>query len=287
MMVAFYYYLNRALDALLDPVASWPLLTLSLSGGVVGVVAMILYKHTSSQGGIKDAKDKIKAHFFEVWLYIDDAPVILRAQAGIFRHAFRYLAFALVPLATMIVIFFPLFANLETRYAYRPLKPGETAIIELQLARPFDDWKREVQLELPDGVTLAAGPVRFIRKTMDPKNIYKEIKRQYVVDYKLRPERAGRFELKFRVQGQDFSLPLLVGADYGHRATPYASTAPGTSLLYPPLVRIPAANVAHVRISYPPADFPFLGWNTWWVWPFLIVSMLAAFAVKGVFKVEI
>ena len=61
-----------------------------------------------------------------------------------------------------------------------------------------------------------------------------------------------------------------------------------TALLFPPHVAPPAeSGVRSVDIKYPEADFPVFGWGMWWVWPFLAVSLVAALAVKGVFKVEI
>ena len=288
-MVSVYIWINRLIDVLLGPFAGRPpLWPLSIGAAVMGVAAMAIYKYTSSQAGIKDAKEKIKGHFYEVWLYIDQAPVILAAQARIFYHAGRYLAFAAPPLVIMAVIFFPLFANFETRYAYMPLRPGQEVLVKLRLAGPFEGWQSAELLQLPTEVARVGYPVRFIRKTMASEKSVREKSRDYEVDYKLRPLTAGLHQLKFTVKGQAFQVPLLALGKYGERTSVSTSAQLGRALLYPPLIKIPkAAGVASVEIAYPKADFPVLGAKLWWVWPFLAVSMLAALAVKGVFKVEI
>lgn len=288
-MVSVYIWLNRLIDVLLGPFAGLhPLWPLSLGAAVMGVAAMAIYKYTSSQRGIKDAKEKIKGHFYEVWLYIDQAPVILAAQARIFYHAGRYLAYAIPPLAIMAVIFFPLFANFETRYAYQPLRPGQEVLVKLRLAGPFEGWQSADLLQLPTEVALVGYPVRFIRKTMTSETSVKEKSRDYEVDYKLRPLTSGLHELTFTVKGASFRVPLLADGKYGERTSVSTSAELGRALLYPPLASVPAvAGVESVEIAYPKADFPVLGFRLWWVWPFLVISMLAALAVKGVFKVEI
>lgn len=288
-MVNLYILLNRALDASLRPLEGLaPLWPLAIWSAIMGVAAMLIYKYTSSQDGIKDAKDKIKGHFYEVWLFIDDARVIAAAQAKIMGNAARYFLYAAPPLVIMIVIFFPLFANFETRYAFRPVRPGDEVMVKLRLNQQFEGWQEAVKLELPPGVAMVGSPVRFIRKTMTSPASFTEKSRDYEVDYKLRPETAGRHQLKFTVKGEQFSVPLLAGEGYGERVPPYESAGLGLALLYPPSVSIPKnADVDRVQIAYPEADFPWLGLHTWWVWPFLVISMIAAFAVKGVFKVEI
>lgn len=287
-MVNLYILLNRALDATLRPFDGlnplWPLAVWSV---IMGVAAMVIYKYTSSQAGIKDAKEKIKGHFYEVWLFIDDAPVIVAAQGRIMWNAVRYFLYAVPPLAVMIVLFFPLFANLETRYATRPVKPGGEVMVKVRLTGQFEGWQNEVKLETPPGVSMVGYPVRFIRKTMESSGSSREAARDYEVDYKLRPETAGSFPLKFTVKGKEFTVPLLAGDDYGVRVPPYESAGLGLALLFPPSVGIPAdSKVDRVQITYPEAKFPWFGLHSWWVWPFLIISMIAAFAVKDALKVE-
>ena len=287
-MVGIYIWINRVLDLFLRPLEGHPLWALTAGAVVMGVAAMLIYKYTSSQAGIKDAKDKIKGHFYEVWLYIDDAAVIGKAQGQICYHALRYLGFAIPPLVIMIVLFFPLFANFETRYAMRSARPGEEVMVKLRLQAPFEGWQEQEFLALPPQVAMVGHPVRFIRKIQKSPDSVAEKRRDFEVDYKLRPQSAGEQELKFTVKGVSFAVPLAAGQKFGKRVSPAATQSLGLALLYPPLVTIPEpAGVERIEIKYPEAKFSLLGFRTWWVWPFLMISLVAALAVKGVFKVEI
>lgn len=288
-MVNLWVLINRAVDLVMAPFSGmhpmWPLTIWSV---IMGVTAMIIYKYTSNQDGIIDAKEKIKGHFFEVWLYIDDAAVIAKAQVNILWNALRYLGYAMPPLVIMIVLFFPLFSNFETRYAMRPVRQGEDVLVKVKLSEKWNGWEDKVRLELPDGIKMVGHPVRFTRTIKkSPKSVV-ILRKEHEVNYKLRPDSEGRLELRLTGKGASFIVPIATGDNYGERAPFYATTSLGLSLLFPPLVSIPEdAGIETVEIKYPEASFPFLGWNTWWVWPFLIISMIAAFAVKGVFKVEI
>jgi len=288
-MINVYVLINRLIDLTMKPMERvHPMVPLALWSVVVGVFAMIIYKYTSKQDGIKDAKEKIKGHFYEVWLFIDDAAVIAKAQGRIMWNALRYLGYALPPLAIMIVIFFPLFANFETRYAFHPVRPGDEVLVKVRLSEGFEGWEDAVELDVPPGMEKVGPRVRLVRRIMESESSLREKAREYEVDYRLRPRFAGRYDLLIKVKGESFTVPLYAGDEPGKRSAPLATDNLGHALLFPPLVTLPAgAGVAEVEIEYGEAEFPFLGWETWWVWPFLIISMIAALAVKGVFKVEI
>lgn len=290
-MTGIYIALNRALDASLAPFDSLsPLWPLALWSVIVGVVAMVIYKYTSKQAGIKDAKEKIKGHFYEVFLYIDDAPVIFGAQARIMLNAGRYLLYALPPLVIMIALFFPLFANFEMRYAYRPAAVGSELLVKVALDRYTDGWQQDLKLTVPEGVKVVGGPVRFVRKRYDDPGARtrKITGRDYESDWRVRVTAPGRHNLTITVRDRDLKVPLVAGDDRGLRPAPYATKSLGTALLFPPVAELPGnLPVASVQIDYPEAEFPVGPWMMWWVWPFLVISMVAAYAVKGVFKVEI
>ncbi|MFO8056026.1 MAG: hypothetical protein R6V10_01860 [bacterium] len=290
-MISIYILIGRGIDFLLSPLVDiHPAAALIVVGMVVGIVAIINYKYTSNQDRIKDAKDKIKGHFYEVWLYIDDAAVIVGSQLRILYHAGRYLSSAFLPIAIMVVIFFSFFANFESRFASRPVRPGEDVLVKVRLSKYTDGWKDMVKLDLPQGVKMESQPLRQVRKVMESPESIKVKRFEYLFNYKLKPETAGVHELDFEVDGNSFRVPLISGEEgsYGRRVPPYATQSLGTAILYPPLTTIPSeAPVEFVEIEYPEADLPFFGWDTWWVWPFLIISLGTAFLVKGIFKVEI
>ena len=52
---------------------------------------LIVFKKTSNQARLEAVKKQIHACLFELRLFSDDLPAILRAQGEILRHNLRYL----------------------------------------------------------------------------------------------------------------------------------------------------------------------------------------------------
>ncbi len=284
-MISVIIFIERIVDLLFYPFESLhPMWAMTLVSVVVGVIALVIYKYTSNQDGIKDAKERIKGHFYELWIYIDELTILVTAQGGIIKNATRYLGYAMVPLAIMLLPIFVLFANMEERYHFRALEPGEETLIKLRLSDNFADWKDKVSLDLPQGLSLAAPPVRFVREIKDGRKV---TDREYEANWKIRADAEGDYKLVFKVDGANITRSLLVGGK-PTRLSPFTTTDLGTAILYPPTEKIPAAaKVQFIEVRYPEADFPFFTWYTWWVWPFLVISIIAAFFLKGPLKVEI
>jgi hypothetical protein len=278
-----------ALQKIID-LLFWPFERLAPGWGLafatllITVFALILYKYLTDQAGIKTAKEKIKAHFVEVWLYIDDPVLILKAQAGIFANGGKYLAYALVPLAVMFVPVTVFLINCEYRYHYRPFKQGETFLVKVRLNSGLQDWRNAIVLTSKNGIEPDA-PSLQIQGTDEKGNDFKEI------DYRLKV--AGESDSFVR------SIQILYKAENPVNYS-YIFTSPG------PLVRInpmesprnwdnfwhPGYVGAHpdyiqkIEIAYPETDMDFFGWKTWWVWPMIILMFVFAFALKPVIKVE-
>jgi hypothetical protein len=57
--------------------------------------------------------------------------------------------------------------------------------------------------------------------------------------------------------------------------------------MYPSEAPIDNATVTAIEVLHPPAEVDVLGWRTHWLVPFLGLSILSGFALKGVFRVEL
>ena len=128
-------------DLLLRPLSGvspvWGLLIVS---AVVGVIMVLIFKYTSNQDGIKGAKDKMSAYLMEIRLFKDDMRLMFAAQGRILRTNLTYMRYAVTPMLFMIVPVVLIIAQLAVRYADRPLRPGESALVTLKLAESsFDE----------------------------------------------------------------------------------------------------------------------------------------------------
>lgn len=282
-MISVIVYLQRAMDLVMVPLdrlgPAWSIL---VSSTVITALGLVVYKYTSNQEGIKTAKDRIKGHFFEVWLYIDDLGSIVRAQGGIFSNGGRYLGYALVPLLVMLLPVLVILVNLEYRYGIRPLQPGEEFILKVALQGSAESDLDQLRLDLPAGVHLLAGPVRIRERNPQTKE------RKVEADWRLRADQAGAAVLQLQLGNRaPTAHTVLVAASGRPRLNPVRSAELASALLDPPLEPLPAGSAFKaITVAYPEAEVSFFGWQSWWVWPFMAVMLIAAFALRGVIGVE-
>ncbi|MCZ6821627.1 MAG: hypothetical protein O7F10_01605, partial [Deltaproteobacteria bacterium] len=127
-------FFNVLFDVLLWPVGwlspAWQVCALALPAAIF---ALVVFRYTSNQAGIERATDRVKAHLLELWLYRDDLRVTLRALGNVLRYNMTYLRYSLAPMAVMLVPFVLMLVQIESRFAFRSLKPGESAILTLEL----------------------------------------------------------------------------------------------------------------------------------------------------------
>lgn len=250
----------------------WELAGISM---LFGFIALIVFKKISNQEKIRAAKDKIMGHLLEVILYKDDVRVVAKAQVQVMRHNLAYLGHNSIPMVVLIIPFIFVVMNLDPRYRFSPFEPGEEAIITATLRDDVEFDGLDVSLTAPEGVTVEVGPVRAPSAS--------------TVDWRLRADREGTFELGVNVNGETVTKRLVVGEDVKMLAPKreggniiYKLANPGEELL-------PASSpIETIALSYKRGQtIPMLGIDMHWLVVFLIVSLIFAFAIKGALGVEI
>jgi hypothetical protein len=272
---------NRATSAVFDVLlapfgaaAAWaPWLDLLLWSALSGVVALLVYKLVSNQGGIARTKNLIKLHLLEIRLFKDDILGVLLATVKIVLRNALYIAHNLLPMAVMLVPMLVILAQLVAWYGYEPLPPGSVRLLKLQLDREHAGVPATaVTLELPPGVVLEAPPVRTARGE---------------IAWRLRAEGAGDHELVLRAGDETVSKRLAVGGEA--RKVPVLRSKGWDSLLYPGEDALPRDSAfASIRIDYPARELGLLpAGEAGILLAFLLLSLLVGFAFKGVLGVTI
>jgi len=241
---------------------------------VTAVLAMLIFRYTSNQRAIRRIKDLIISHLLEVALYRDDLRVVLRAEGAILRDNLRYLACALVPLACMVIPVGLLLIQGELRYGHRPLEAGERAIVSVKLG-PGGGGVDTAAISAPPGVTVETPPLRIpaLRE----------------VDWRVRAEKAGVYDLRLTNAGSQFSKRIVVGEVSRDRISTHRLAAGGwRQLLHPGEPPLPAAaGIESIHVAYQPAELRLFGWRMAWLWPWLALSMIFGYALKGPLRVQI
>jgi len=262
---------SRVFDVLLAPfghrLAGFDLLVWPL---VMGVVALLVYKHASNQKAIARVKKQISTHLLEIRLFSHDILRVLSATGSIVARNLVYMGHNLLPMLVMLVPMLAIMVQLVAHYAYAPAKPGSVELLRLRLDPAVAVSPRDVSLGLPEGVVLDAPPVR----TADGR-----------VFWRLRAEREGDHVLAVDVGGERFEKGWAVGG--GPRKVPRKRVRGLEALLYPGEEALPAsAPLLSLDLDAPTRELGFfpdgeLGILVW----SLGLSLVAGFALRGLFGV--
>jgi hypothetical protein len=259
-------------DVALAPFAGHPWAGLIAISLATGGLLLLIFRYTSNQRAIRATKDRILAHLLEVVLYRDQMRVVVRAQARLFVDNLRYLGYALVPLAFMVVPVGLLLVQLDLRYGHRPLRVGERAIVSVKLA-PNADLGR-VALSAPPGIEVETESLR--------------IPALNEVDWRIRAEETGLHEVQVSVGDQTVSKQITAGRNWARISLARAGRATWQQFLHPGEPPLPADSpVTSITVSYPRADLTLFGRPVHWVWPWLVISMVFGYALKGPLRVNV
>ncbi len=259
-------------DALLRPFAGLsPWYGIAVVSLLTGVMMLAVFRYTSNQRAIRRAKDRIRAHLLELRLYRDDVGVLLRAQKDILLNNLIYLAHSLVPLAVMILPVVLILMQLNVRYGYQPLRPGESVIVAAKL-KPGVELAQPLQLVAPSGLTVETPPLR--------------IPALGELDWRVRGERPGAYELHIIVGDRDAEKSLVV-SDGWARVSRQVSRGFLERLSNPGELPAMHEGFESVAVDYRPAALPFWRWNVHWLLAYFVLSIAFGFALRGVLKVEI
>ncbi len=271
-MAALNGIVTRLFDVICGPLGGHAAWAMVLISAVTGLWAMWLFKLATPQRRLARQRDRLLGHIYEMGMYQDHLGVLARIQKDLALANLRYLSLTLPALLVLIVPMVLTLAQLEGRFAHRPLKTGESAVLRVGWTDGADP--AAVDLRLPDGLELAAGPVR------DPATGQ--------AAWRLRALEAGRWPVTVTAAGEPCAravitvgggLPLLggrLGATWWEK------------LLYPGWQPLPAGSpVATLDVDYPSRSTTYLGVELNWLVAFMILSLATGLAMKDALGVEL
>lgn len=252
---------------------SSPWLPLLLLGVATGLVLLLIFRLLSDQTRIKRLKDAIKAHILEMWLFRNDPRILLSAQGRILLLNGRYLGLMVRPMLVLIVPLVLVLLALEGWFGYRPLRPGETALVEAEVAKGSDRFLRAAALEAGPGLKVETEPLRIAPSRE--------------VDWRIRATQAGAHTLRLRLNGQQVDKAVTVSQHFVPVAPVRQRASFWGGLLTPgeaPFPRtIPATQVA---VRYPERVMRLWGWKIHWLVSFFVISVTSGLILKGFVGVE-
>ena len=250
----------------------WPLVLTALA---TSVLFLWVYKRTVDPVKVKTSKDRIQAHLLELRLFKDSPRILFSALGNALIHNVRYLRFSLKPLAFVLLPIVLLLVQLEGWYGYKPLRPGEAALVRVSLSTPDIGILRQITLQCPAGIARETPPLRF-PPTRE-------------VSWAIRGKEAGNHRLV--VQGPDWTYTKTVVVSEGTwaRVWPQTVTSGFWNQFWNPgeAVLSPAGRVRQIAVNYPDRSIDVLGWKTHWLVVFFLASCLFGWIASRFMKVVI
>jgi hypothetical protein len=276
-MDGFNLVITRAFDLLLAPVAAWPAVALACVSIVAGVIMAIVYRATSNQAALREAADRSWAFIQGMRLFRDDLRVALRYQVELVAAVARRLWHALPPVLVLVLPFVLVMTQLAIRYERRPLRVGESAVVELRAADSgWSDW-RDARLDVPPGVVVETPGLRDDHAR--------------TVAWRVRLTDVPDGPLRFRSPGGAPVETSLAGGPEPTRLRPVSwRRVDGGWIdraLHPAEAAIDRTTaVREIAIQYPRRATPILGLDVaWWV-TFIVLSIVAALLARPFLRMQ-
>ena len=242
---------------------------------LTALLMLCVFRFTSHQQGIKQVKNKIKAHLLEIRLFKDSLNVSLRAQGNILRYNLKYIGYSIKPLLVMIIPLILILLQLNLWFGYQSLTPGQEVILKVEVDEDLSLLDTEFLIESSSGLVIETPPLRI------------EEKRE--VNWKLFAKETGIHELSMTVNGHRIVKKVAVAQKPLSKISPVKIRRNFMAELFNPgEAPLPANHpIKSLEIKYPLNYMSLFGWRIHWLIVYFALSIIFGFAFKCVFKVEI
>jgi len=260
-------------DVVLAPFGHAPAaFDLVLWPSLMGVLAILVYKAVSNQKALARVKSQISMRLLEIRLFSHDIGQVLKSTGVILAKNFVYLGNHMLPMVVMLGPFVIILAQLVANYAYDPSPKGSVELLHVKLDPAAGVSPKDVSLALPEGIALDAPPV----ETAD-----------HQVFWRLRADEPGDHVLAVKVGDEVFEKGWAVGG--GPRKVPLKRLRGLEAILYPAETALPGDGpMVSMELDVHPRSFgPLPAGELGVVLVALVLSLVAGFAVKGLFGVTI
>ena len=244
-----------------------PLVGLAFCSVLLGIGMLWVVGKTSNQRAIERAKKRMQACLLEMRLYSDEPRLLFRAQGRLLLNNARYLGHMLRPALVLGLPMLVLFAHFDSVYGHRPLRVGESALFTVSTTIPSQD------------LTLTASGALEV----DSASVGSAVSRR--VFWRLRAVEEGLGEVLLETPEGSVKMAATVGSGMQYISSSRSGPLWRKLLLSPGEASFSLQSVDWLSIHYPPRNIGWGALETHWVVWFLVISILAAYLLKGRFGV--
>jgi hypothetical protein len=174
------------------------------------------------RAAVRAAGKRLQARVLEMRLYSSEPALMWAAQKALLRDNLRWLALMLPPTLVLTLPLAWLFVQVDSIYGRAPLAVGGTAVVTVKLERALEPADAAATLQAPPGIAVESPPVRVFAERQ--------------ISWRIRALRPVRGNLRLVLRGRAIEKSIAAGE---------------RPLLHPKESRMPAGDVAWVRVDYP------------------------------------
>jgi hypothetical protein len=250
-------------------------------GALFGVIALLAMKWTTNAKRVAVFKDRCMGNIIAILLFRDSLVVVFSSLGKTLGWLGGYVAEQFKPMFVMLIPFVLLFAQMQMRLGIRPLDVGAVVEMRAELDIAGGDG-RDLTVELPKGLELRS-------------RIVHQPARGHVA-FKVAATEPGVHQVKFSTGGETVTKSVHVGPDDGTpMVTPVRSNSFFDQLLYPGESSFGGeSRFERIAVTaYPVRPLPCFGFDLSFgseaglIGVFVVLTIVAAFGLKGVFGVTI
>ena len=248
------------------------LVVLAVFSVLTAVLSLLVVRWTSNQKAIRRLRHLIDAHVLEVRLFSDQPRVVLRAYLNLLGDTLLYLRYALVSLLVFSLPLLLLFGQLEAHFEHAPLEPGCDFLVSANFQTA--DSLAGVVLRLPPDLVQTAPSVHVLSERE--------------IDWRIKGQRAGTYDVHVVLQGLDFSKRVVVGTEFASIVPRRLRGSFWQRIISPGEAPLPPGGlVEQIGIQYPQRLFGVGTWKVGWLAPYAALTLAAALLLKGPLRTEI
>lgn len=252
-----------------------PWVGMTIVSFLTGLLMLVIFRYTSNQAGIKQVKNRIKAHLLELRLYKDSMAISLKAQGNILLANMKYITHSVKPLLVMIVPVVLILIQLNFWFGYEPLQPGQSTLLKVKLEEGINPLQTDVSLQPDPDIVVETTPLRIEE--------FRE------VNWRISTKAQGVHTVHIVIAGQKIPKTIATDTNSLSKLSPIRHKTNFLDELFYPVEAPIAKNlpVKSIEVLYLGKSMNLFGLNIHWLIAYFVLSIIFGFAFKGIFKVEI
>jgi hypothetical protein len=269
-------YFIKLFDLLIKPFEAvhpvWPILFLSF---LTSIFMLFIFRFISNQEGIRQTKNRLKAHLLEIVLFRNDFRILMSAQKNLLYYNARYVIHAVKPVLVMIIPLSICLFQMHAWFGLSPLRIGEAAVVHVQLKENSKAVLDNISIQTDKGLAVETLPLR--------------ISHDNAVLWRVRAKRLGNHRVTIKTGDNSVNKEVTVS----DKSIARVSQILGKSTLWNKLFftgeQLITENnpVLRVEVGYPERSIKLFGLHMHWLLVFFILTIIFGFGIKGSLGVEI